>query len=111
MAKVARDNGTADPAALASLREPDESYLVTSPGQRFSISFTVGQAGVDSTRTFLLASQGYYTEWMRGQWLQAASSATAFVPNDSTLFDALQRWRAKRVPFEKQFFASRIPVR
>jgi hypothetical protein len=109
--QVTRDDGTADAKALASVREPDRDYLVTSPGQRFHIAFNVGAVGPDSSRTFMLASQGYYTEWVRGSWIKSATTQNPFQPSDSALFEAVQRWRAKRVPFERQFYTSRLPVR
>jgi hypothetical protein len=111
--EVRRDDGTADTAARASLRSPDESYLVTSPGQRFGVVFDVGTADRTtggSERTFLLASQGYYTEWVRGAWIKAPTAAV-FTPSDLTLADVLRRWQAKRTTFERQFYTSRVPVR
>ena len=102
--------GLPDSAALAGLREPDETYLVTSPGQRFMLEFRPGAATAPA-RTFLLASQGYYVEWMRGDWLRAPRRRGAFVPGDDALYAALRRWEGKQPDFERQFYASRIPVR
>ena len=53
-----------DPGALASLRGSDGRYLQTSPGQRFTAVFDTGPPPAGSERTFLLSSQGYYTEWV-----------------------------------------------
>ena len=101
----------ADTAALASVREPDESYLSTTPGQRFTLRFDAGRLAPGTARTFLLASQGYYVEWVRGAWLASATRTTPFVPSDDALHAALRRWRDVQPDFERRFYASKIPVR
>lgn len=116
LTEARRDDGTLDADALASLRAPDESYLVTSPSQRFAVGFVVGadslaSASAHPARTFLLASQGYYTEWIRGAWIKSATAAPAFTPSDTALADVLRRWRLTQPTLERQFYASRIPVR
>jgi hypothetical protein len=100
-----------DTAAIARLRAPDEEYVVTTPGTRFKVTFDAGTVPSGTSRTFLLSSQGYYIEWMRGDWLRTRTSAQGFVPNDSALLGAVQRWRVKREAFERQFFSSRVGVR
>lgn len=109
--KVSRDDGSADAEAHASLRAADKAYLVTSPGQRFHLSFDVGTIAPDSARTFMLASQGYYTEWVRGSWLASAGPPKPFAPSDRALLAALHLWASKQESFEQQFYASRLPVR
>jgi hypothetical protein len=103
-------DGSSEDAALRSLSEPDEDYLVTTPGQRFIAAFDAGTAATDAHRTFFLASQGYYSEWMRPDWLRTESPAP-FVPSADRIHSALTRWLAKRDAFEQQFYASKIPVR
>ena len=69
--------------------------------------------GADSTRTFLIAWQGYYTEWIRQGWLAQAPSATP--ATDSTgvpiLGELMRRWRSSGTDLERQFFSTRVPVR
>jgi len=65
LAAATGPDGRPEPAALRDLREADDRYLVTTPRQRFIASFDAGPPPVDSARTFLLVSQGYYTEWVR----------------------------------------------
>lgn len=103
-------DGRSDTAALASLTAPDERYLVTSPGQRFDVRFAAGPIAVDSGRTFFLASEGYYVEWLRASWVRGAHRAATFQPSDDALVDALHRWRAERASYERRFAASRVPV-
>ncbi len=95
--------------ACALLREPDGRYLETRPGQRFTAVFDVGAEPVQGSRTFLLSSQGYYTEWLRREWLRGGTRQ-AFVPSDEALFEALRRWRERRVVFEQAFESNRVRV-
>ena len=95
VADILGSTGASDADALASLQHPDEKYLQTTPGQRFFPVFEIGREPEEGRRTLLLSSQGYYTEWVRGRWLSAASD-TPFVPSDRALLDALRLWRGKR---------------
>lgn len=104
-------DGRPDTAALAGVRAADGRYLVTSPGERFSIRFESGAAPRDSARTFLLVSQGYYIEWLRGTWLHTTNAVATFEPTDATLLAALHRWRAEQPDLERRFAATRVPVR
>lgn len=102
--------GSHEAVALAAIGGADENYLQTSPRQRFTVSFDVGRAGPAAPRTFLLVSQGYYTEWVRGSWMTGQRDTSAFKPEDATLLHALRSWRAEKDSMEKQFYRSRIPV-
>jgi hypothetical protein len=102
--------GTHETVALTAIGSADENYLQTSPRQRFTVSFDVGRNDAASPRTFLLVSQGYYTEWVRGSWMTGKRDVTAFRPEDATLLHALHSWRAEKDSMEKQFYRSRIPV-
>ena len=97
-------------SALRSMREPDERYLQTSPGQKFTIAFDVGRTVAGEGRTFLLASQGYYTEWLRGSWIKASRDSLPFRPGNDILVAAVRRWDATRDSVEKLFYGARIPV-
>jgi hypothetical protein len=97
--------------ALRGIREADERYLQTSPGQRFTMLFDVGRNEPGTARTFLLASQGYYTEWVRGSWIKAARDSVPFRPTRAALVTAIRRWDASRDSVERRFYGSRIPVR
>jgi hypothetical protein len=105
---VTRDPSQSD-SALRDLREADEHYVVTSPGQSFVVRFDVGK-GDGRARTFLLASQGYYTEWVRGGWIKSASGQP-FRTTDQSLVAALNSWRSERSTLERAFFSTRIATR
>ncbi len=111
LARAAGAGGAPEPAALASLVQPDGRYLETRPTQSFSAVWDVGKATAGSERTFLLASQGYYIEWVRRGWIAAARDTTTFRPDDVSLLRAMERWREVQDTLERRFFATRVPVR
>jgi len=108
---VSDSAGRADTAALASLRDADQRYLVTQPGNRFFIGFAPIATTVDSAATFLLVSQGYYIEWLRAEWVKPHLSGAAFLPTDDAIVDALRRWQRQAPELERRFYATRFPVR
>lgn len=111
-ARILDFQDTAMPRARAAVDRPDERYLENRPGDRFVAEFDVGPTP-DAARTFLLASQGYYTEWIRPEWVRraAASGGPRLEPGDAMLQEALRRWATRRGALEEEFFASRIPTR
>jgi hypothetical protein len=100
-----------DTGALASLSAPDQRYLETLPGQRFTAEWATGPLAADSSRTFFLASQGYYIEWIRRGWLAAPRARATFAPTDSALPRTLARYREVKTDLERRFAATRVPVR
>lgn len=109
---VVGSDGAADTAAFASLSAADDRYLTTAPGQRFSARFATGSIAPDSVRTFMLASQGYYTEWVRGSWINKKSAAAKpFVASEASIARAIGRWRSKQSALEQQFYSTAIPTR
>jgi hypothetical protein len=111
IAAVRNSGGEPQNEALHSLSEADDRYLTTTPGQSLTLLFDTGRQQPDQARTYFLAAQGYYIEWVRGAWLRDGSRAEAFEPSDRSVLTALRSWSAKRDEFENQFYASRIPVR
>jgi hypothetical protein len=104
---------TADTAALGALRETDGRYLQTSPGQRMTLEFDARStaAGGDSATTYLIAWQGWYREWIRGQWLAEPQRTADWMPGDSVVVSALRRWRGRQPEMERAFYSTRVPVR
>jgi len=104
-----REGEVPNATALASMRAADAQYLQTSPGQRFTAVFRPRNSA--TLRTFFLATQGYYIEWVRPSWLRGPHADHAFVPSDSALAEALGRWRTSQDSLEALFAATRIPMR
>jgi len=92
---------------LENLALADDSYVETRPGETLNVRFDVGAAPENHARTFLLAAEGYYIEWMRHDWLKETSSAP-FKPSDESLIRAIRLWEAKRDSFQELFDSSRI---
>ncbi len=99
-----------DSAALRNLSDADASYVMTTPGQRFTLHFDVG-AGNGMPRTFLLGAQGYYTEWILGSWIRGNPSPIPYLPGDSSLVLEMHQWGATRGSTAEERFTSFIPVR
>lgn len=100
-----------DTNARSTISAADHRYLEVSSGQRFTVEFQTGVTGSDTARTFFLASQGYYTEWVRSGWLRSPREHRTFTPTDAALAEAIQRWRATQDTLEARFMATRVPVR
>jgi hypothetical protein len=111
LAQVTDRSGGAEPDAYASLRYPDNRYLETRPGQAFIAAWDVGPRPEGAERTFFLAAQGYYIEWIQRGWITGARDTTVFHPGDAALLRALERWRQVKDTLERRFYATRVPVR
>lgn len=111
LSTVTGQGGVVEVEALAHMRTPDETYLQTSPGQRFVARFDAGPPPAGASRTFFLSSQGYYTEWIRGSWIQNATVTRPFMPSDDSILAAMRKWGATRDAFEERFRHARVPVR
>jgi hypothetical protein len=103
-------DGAASDEARARMSAPDEDYLVVTPAHYLTLTFDAGQAAAEG-RTFLLGAQGYYTEWIRPQWIAEATRTTPFEASDKSLMQAIALWQEVKEPMEERFFATRIPVR
>lgn len=110
VADVIGADGKSDAAAMRSLASGDTQYLRTSPGEAFTVVFDRRNEPAGDSRTFLLQSRGYYTEWIRPSWVMNATAAV-FTPGDEALLQAISQWRSVQGDFERQFDATRIPVR
>lgn len=111
---IARIRATNDSIAAdtrRNLRSADERYVQTSPGERFWATFATGPHPRDSARTFLLASQGYYSEWIRSGWVKSATDTNKFAPSSDALHSALRRWAAQRDTLDKAFYSTKVPMR
>lgn len=103
--------GRPDTTVLGVLAAPDDRYLETVPGQRFTAVWQPRPITPGMSRTFLLASQGYYIEWMRPNWLRNPRDTMPFVPSRETIVTAVSIWRTAQDSLERHFHDSRLPVR
>jgi hypothetical protein len=108
------DSPSADEAARRLLSEPDEDYLITTPGTALALEIEPSRELVRGERTFFLSSQGYYTEWIRPDWLRSSmdeEERAEFRPSAEVIEELMARWLAQREDYEVRFHDTRIPVR
>jgi hypothetical protein len=108
-ARIVALDGSPLPGELSALAQPDRSYLETRPGQAFRLEFDLPADA--RSEGLLLASQGYYTEWIRRDWLRTGRPDARFKPTDAVIPELLERWTRERADLEGRFFATRLPVR
>jgi hypothetical protein len=65
----------------------------------------------DEERTFFFSSQGYYTEWIRPDWIRSSVVSEGFSPSEEVVEHLMARWLEEKAQFERKFFETRIPVR
>jgi hypothetical protein len=94
----------------ARLESYDGKYLVTGPGDSRSLLFHTGEAPAGLERDWLVRSGGYYTEWMRRDWLQPGPVAR-FEPDDRAIRKAAELWLQQKESYERRFSETRLPVR
>ena len=102
--------GRPDPAALASLRDP-ERHLLTSPGDAYTLVYEA--PGGDDAELFL-ESRGYYVEWVREEWLadQDAAAAASFLADPRAALRSMAPDYARIEPgVEEQFWRTRVGER
>jgi hypothetical protein len=98
-------------AARQSMASADGKYVQTGPGQTFQLVFETGAAAPGQRRTFLLASRGYYIEWIRREWLSGPPRQPfTFRPGDEALVQAIAKWNRTRDEFEAQFHNTKVPI-
>lgn len=108
--KMYDTNGNSTPEKVELLQGGDDRYVVTYPGDRFTISFETGTVPDGKKAGYLLSGQGYYIEWIRDHWLDNIKSGTPIEYSGDLIRLAQQKWQKDKEEFEKQFFQQKIPV-
>lgn len=84
--------GGPDPTLREQLSEPDEAYMMTTAGTAAYVDFLLPDASSDQERTFFLSTQGYYTEWMRPDWIRSGARSEGFEPSPDVVVELMERW-------------------
>ena len=108
MASRARTPEMVRPDLSEFLAHADDTYLITRPGESVQIRFDVGES--KQPRTFFLASEGYYMEWMRSEWL-TEEHRRKFEPTVDALMRSLEIYAQKRDTYRDQFESIKVSVR
>lgn len=105
-------DGMTRPEIADSIARQDESYLHVTPGDSYRFRYTLPEAPGLST-SVLLSSQGYYYEWLRGDWVQEDSTLPPLNIFDVPAIIELlrERWMTGYRMMEEEFFRNRIPLK
>ena len=98
---------------LASLRDKDDDYLITSPGESHSLFFPAEAPAPGTERTCFIRSRGFYIEWLRPDWFRDGGSVTAaspFEPGDEAVIQTARLWLQKKDDLERRFAETKIPL-
>jgi hypothetical protein len=109
VSRVRHVDGAIDGRSRNALANADDAYLITEPGRRVFAEFDVRAPTTQMQHTYMLASQGYYYEWIRPDWVRRRKQ-TPFTPSDASLLRAMQQWHAQKDDLEQVFYATKIPV-
>lgn len=109
--RVIASTGQEDAAALSHLSGADEDYLITYPGTSAILEFLPSSPTPGRTTTYLLATKGYYIEWMRPEWIRRAQEGNPFRAGPGAVERLMATWIEKKASIEEAFFGSKIPVR
>lgn len=106
-------NGQSDTAAPHQLRDDDQQYLSSLPGDQFSLIFPQPVFGGSSSGNtqFFVRSKGYYLEWMRPAWNTPPqlSKLMDMVANDPVVWRELAvEFKAMEAGMEQEFWSSRV---
>lgn len=108
--KVVSTTGDELPGIRPHLQRVDGDYVITRPAESMRLHFDVGEVQNGMTRTWFLAAEGYYIEWMRREWLENRE-IREFQPNDEAIMAAIELWKSRRSSLREQFEATKIRVR
>jgi hypothetical protein len=109
--RVITEAGREDASAIGLVLEDDKEYLVTYPGTSLMLEFLPPSPPPGNATTYLLATRGYYIEWMRPEWIRRAQQGEPFHAGPGAVERLMATWIEKRGSVEDAFFGSRIPVR
>lgn len=107
VSRVRHVDGSIDAKTRNAVSAADDAYLITEPGRRVFFEFDVPQSR--NPQSFVLASHGYYSEWMRPDWLRRPTQKR-FQASDTSLLEAMQFWRANSAQLEQTFYTTKIPT-
>lgn len=96
----------------SKIQEDDSVFLVTNPGDFYDFEYDIPHRE-DVSTTLFIKSKGYYTEWLRGDWIAYRENVYQFnlFEVDQTLEQLKRSWKENRSLLEKTFFETKIPLK
>ncbi|MCH8125076.1 hypothetical protein IIC38_03830 [candidate division KSB1 bacterium] len=106
------DSGTVRNDILSLIQKDDSQFLVTNPGESYYFDYNIDHTN-DMETTLFIRSKGYYTEWIRGEWLTTREQDYHFDLRevDKAIARLKQSWLDNRELLENEFFKTRIPLK
>ncbi|MFN1836299.1 hypothetical protein AB2B38_013645 [Balneola sp. MJW-20] len=99
-----------DLSLVTKIQAADDNYLISYPGQRYFVEYELNGSEDESKISYLLSGQGYYTEWIREDWIKETRFPDGIEYNSDLIVDAQNRWRQVKPDLSKRFFNSKVPV-
>ena len=100
--------GSRRDSLAARLRDGDDAFLITHPGDCFRFDYATGETPPGLSRSYFLKSRGFYIEWIRRDWLENPPDASPFAMNDESIRQTAVLWMEKKARYERDFFQSRF---
>ena len=97
---------------LRLINTDDGHFLQTDPGECYYFSYKIPKNDT-LENSILVASKGYYTEWIRGKWITASDNPFEFSLYNigPTVKELAFRWLEDRNMMETEFFKNKIPIK
>lgn len=98
---------------LAALRKKDSNYLVTSPGESYTLFFPSETPAPGTVQSGFIRSRGFYIEWLREDWFRGSAKVTespTFEPGDEAVKQTARLWLRKKDDLERRFAETKIPL-
>lgn len=102
-----RREGRTDPAALDALLDTGQQ-LITFPGDEYTLVYDLPANGID--QELFLETQGYYLEWMRGEWVaeeDAEAAAKLLFDTPRAMIELAPAFKRIEAQMEATFWRSR----
>lgn len=108
--RVEDGDGNVLPKVRSQLNAKDRSYFVTYPTDCYYLAFKADPVPEGLERDWFVRTEGYYTEWLRRDWLKAEPNAR-FELDDQSIMQAASLWLQKKPEMERLFLETKLPVR
>lgn len=97
---------------INSVSFTDDNYLITEPGDKISLNYEI-LSKENEQATLFIESNGYYKEWIRGNWITNNNADYVFNLADiqGTINQLQHSWMENRDMVETEFFRTRIPLK
>lgn len=110
--KISLNQRDATMEIMDAVSHTDENYLITDPGDKINLNYEI-ENKENQQLTLFIESNGYYKEWIRGNWITNNNSNYIFNLSDiqGTIKQLQNSWIENREIVEAEFFRTRVPLK